>query len=102
MESPIWGISVRGALWSLYYVRSIVVVVCGWGASFGMCISQWSNGELVGLYVGVSGSPTGVSIVSARRSARDLWKEAWCVEGVVWRSLPRRAGLFGYSNVSRA
>ena len=58
--SPIWGISVRRALWSLYSVRIVVVVVCGWGVSFGMRSSQWSIGELVGVYVGVSGSPTGV------------------------------------------
>ncbi len=85
----------------MYYVRSVVVVVYGRGVSFGMRISQWSNGELVGLYVGVSGSPTDVSIVSARRSARDLWKEAWCGEGVAWRSPPKRAGVLGCSIVSR-
>ena len=46
---PIWGISANMALWSLYYVRNVVVVVSGWQASFGMRISQWSNGELVGV-----------------------------------------------------
>ena len=82
MGSPIWGMSAKRALWSLYSVRSVVVAVCDWGVSFGMRSSQWSIGELVGVYVGVSGSPTGVSFVSVRRSARDLWKEAWCDEGV--------------------
>ena len=44
------GISVGRALWSLYSVRNVVVVVGGgWGASFGMRISQWYNGELVGV-----------------------------------------------------
>jgi len=39
--SPMWGISARRALWSLYSVRSVVVVEGGsWGASFGMRISQ--------------------------------------------------------------
>ena len=82
MGYPICGISARRALWSLYSVRSVVVVVCRWGVSFGMRNSQWSIGEMVGVYVGVSESPTDVSIVSAMRSARDLWKEAWCGEGV--------------------
>ena len=82
LGSPIWGISAKRALWSLYSICSVVVMVCGWGVSFGMRSSQWYIGELVGIYVGVSVSPTGVSIVSARRSARDLWKEAWCSEGV--------------------
>jgi hypothetical protein len=41
MGSPTWGISARRALWSLYYVCSVVVVVGGnLGASFGMRISQ--------------------------------------------------------------
>jgi len=41
MGSPIWGISARKALWSLYSVCSVVEVVCGtWGASVGMRISQ--------------------------------------------------------------
>ena len=76
------GISVKRALWSLYSVRSVVVIVCDWSVSFGMRISHWSNEDLVGVYVGVSGSPTGVSSVSARRAASDLWKEVWCHEGV--------------------
>ena len=41
VRSPIWDISARRALWSIYSVRSVVVVVGGsWGASFGMRISQ--------------------------------------------------------------
>ena len=52
-------------------MRSVVVVVDGgWGASFGMRISQWSSGELVGICVGVSGSPTCVRDVSTRESAK--------------------------------
>jgi hypothetical protein len=85
----------------MYFVHRIVVDVCGWGVSLGMRNIQWSIGELVGVYVGLSGSPTGVSIVSVRRSARALWKETWCGEGVAWRSPPRRAGVFGCSVVSR-
>ena len=85
----------------MYSVRSAIVVVCGWGVSFSMRISQWSNGELVGVYVGVSRSPTSIICVSARRSARDLWKEAWYGEGVALRSPHRRAGVFGCSSVSR-
>jgi hypothetical protein len=57
--------------------------------------------RMVGVYIGVSGSPTGVSIVSVKRLARDLWKEAWCGEGVAWRSPPRRAGVLECSVVSR-
>ena len=95
LGSPIWRISVRRALWSLHSAHSVFVVVCGWGVSFGTRIRQWSNGEFVGVYVGVSRSPTGVNIMSARRSDKKLWKEAWCGEGVAWRSPPRRAGVFG-------
>jgi len=48
--SPIRDISARRALWSLYSVHSVVVVVDGgYGTSFGICISQWSSGELVGM-----------------------------------------------------
>jgi len=101
LGSPIWGISARRALWSLYFVRSVFVVVFGWGVSFGMRSSQWSIGDVVGVYIGVSGSPTGVITVSVRRSARYLWKEAWCGEGVAWRSPPRRAGVFECSVMSR-
>ncbi len=61
------------ALWSLLFVRNVVVVVDGgWVASFGMRISQWYSGELDGMKVGVSGSPTCVSNVSIRKSARSL------------------------------
>ena len=101
LGSPIWGISARRALWSLYSVRSVVVVDFGWGISFGIRSSQWSIGELVGVYVGVSVSPMGVSIVYVKRPARDLWKEARCGEGIAWRSPPRRAGVLGCFVVSR-
>ena len=41
MGSPIWGISARMALWSLYYVLSVVEVVGGsWDASVGLRVSQ--------------------------------------------------------------
>ena len=89
-------------MWSLYYVRSVVVVVGGsWGASFGMRISQWSSGELVGMKVGVSGFPKCVSDVSIRKSARGLYKEFECGEGGARRSPPRRTGALGCSIVSR-
>ncbi len=71
--SPIRGISARRALWSPYYVCIAVVVVgSGWLASVGMRINQWFWGVLVGVYVGVSGSPKCVRCVSVRRSARGL------------------------------
>ena len=71
--SPIWGISARRALLSLYLVCIAVVVVgSGWLASIGMRIGQWSKGMLVGVYVGVGGSPMCVSLVSVRRSDRGL------------------------------
>ena len=66
----------------MYSISSVVVVVFGWDVSFCMRSSHWSIGEMVGVYVGVSVSPTGVSIVFARRLARNLWKEAWCGKGV--------------------
>jgi len=71
--SPIWDISAMRALWSLYSVLNVVVMVGrGWGDSYGMRISQWAKGVLVGVYVGVSGSPRWVRCVSVRRSARGL------------------------------
>ncbi len=70
--SPICGISARRALWSPYSVRIVVVLVGDWGAALGMCISQWSSGELVWIKVGVSGSPTWLSSVCARKYARGL------------------------------
>ena len=73
MGSPTWAISARRALWSLYSVFNVVVmVVRDWGASFGMHISQWSKGVLVGVYVVVSGSPKCARCVSVRRSAKDM------------------------------
>ena len=73
MGSPIWDISARRALWSLYSLLNVVVVVdSGCRASFGMRISQWSKDVLVGMYVGVSGSPKCVRRVSVRRFARGL------------------------------
>ena len=73
MRSPVWGISARRALWSLYSVCiAVMVVVSGWHTSVGMRINQWSRGVVVGVYVGVSGSPKCVNCVSVRRSARGL------------------------------
>ena len=73
MGSPIWDISARRDLWSLYSVFNVVVMVgSGWRASFGMRISQWSKGVLVRVFVGVSGSPKCVRCVSVRRFARGL------------------------------
>ena len=71
--SPSLGLSARRALWSLHSVCIAVVVVdSGWRASISMRISQWSKGVLVGVYVGVGGSPTRVSCVSVRKSDRGL------------------------------
>ena len=61
--SPICGISARRALWSLYFVCIVVVVVGAWCAYVGIHISQWSSGEIVWVKVKVSGSPTWVSSV---------------------------------------
>ena len=73
MGSPTWAISARRALWSLYSVFSVVVMVGrGLEASFGMRNSQWSKGVFVGVYVGVSVFPKWVRCVSVRRSARGL------------------------------
>jgi hypothetical protein len=71
--SPIWGISARRALWSLFSACIAVVVVGGgWRASVGMRINQWTRGVLVGVYVGASGSPKCVNFVSVRKSASGL------------------------------
>ncbi len=70
--------SARRAQWSLNSV-GIAVVVAGDGcrASAGSRSSQWSSGELVGVYVGVRGSPRRWSWVSVIKSARGLYKD-WC------------------------
>jgi hypothetical protein len=70
MRSPI---SARRALWSLNFV-GIAVVTVGGGccASVGMRINQWSKGVLVGVYVGVRGSPKCLSCVSLMRFAMGL------------------------------
>ena len=72
-RSPIWGISAQRALWSLNSV-GIEVVLVGGGccASVGMRINHWSKDVLVGVYVGVGGSPKCLSRVSVMRSARGL------------------------------
>jgi hypothetical protein len=72
-RSPIWGISARRALWSQNSV-GIAVLIVGGGccATVGMRISQWSRGVLVGVYVGVRGSPKCLIRVSVMRSARGL------------------------------
>ena len=71
LGSPIWGISARRALWSLYSVRKVVVVV-GRVTSVGMRRTQWSSAELVGVKVGMSVSPKCVRDMYVRRSARRL------------------------------
>ncbi len=54
-------------------MRNVVVVVGGdRGAALGIRISQWSSGELLGMKVGVSGSPMCVSSVFVRKSAKGL------------------------------
>ena len=54
-------------------MRSVIVVVGGGlGASFVIRMSQWFNGELAGMKVGVSKSPTCVSEVSIIKPARGL------------------------------
>ena len=57
---------------AVFRVKVVVMVGRGWGASFGMHVSQWSKGVLVGVHVGVSGSPKWVRCVSVTRSARGL------------------------------
>ena len=52
------------ALWSLWFVASVVVVVGGREiASRGVCIRQWYSGESVGMKVGIRGSPICVNDV---------------------------------------
>ncbi len=61
------------ALWSLCSVFMAVVWVFGiWGMSEGRRSSQWSNGEFVGMKVGVRGSPTWVSGVVVIKFVRGL------------------------------
>ena len=82
-RSPIWGISASRALWSLYSVGIAVVISDGGCCVFvGVRSSQWSMGVSVGEYVGVWGSPRWWSCVRVTKSARFLWKESWCGDGV--------------------
>ena len=71
LGSPTWGISAMKALWSLYSVRKVVVVV-GRGTSVDIRISPLSSGELFGTKVGVSGYPKCVRDVLVIRSVRGL------------------------------
>jgi hypothetical protein len=63
--SPIWGIDIDKARWSLWLVSEAVMVASvDWKcADGGRRRSRWSRGELVGMYVGVWGSPMWVSDV---------------------------------------
>ncbi len=72
-RTPIWGISAMRALWSLNSV-GIAVLIVGGGccASFGNRSNQWSKGVLVGVYVGVRGSPRCWSCDFVMKSARGL------------------------------
>ena len=72
-RSPIWGISAKRAWVSLKSV-GIAVVTAGDGcrASAGSRRSQWSRGVLVGVYVGVRGSPRCWSCELVMKSARGL------------------------------
>jgi len=73
VKSQIWGISARRALWSLNSMGIAVVRVGGsCCASVGMRINQWSRGILVGVYVGLRGTPKCLSRVSVMRSAKGL------------------------------
>ena len=72
-RSPICGISARRAWWSLNSVGIVVVRAGGvWDASVGSRSSQWSRGVLVGVYVGVIGSPRCWSCEFVMKSARGL------------------------------
>ena len=71
-RSPTWGLSARRALWSLNSVGVAVIVGGGCCAYVVMRINQWSRCVLVGVYVGVKGSPKCLIWVSLRRSARGL------------------------------
>ncbi len=95
------GISARRALWSLYFVRIIVVMMGAWCVYVGIRINQWSSGELVWVKVGVSGFPTWVSSVCERKSARGLCYASCFGEWVACRSPPRRTGVFGCSVVRK-
>ncbi len=97
--SPICGISARRALWSLYSLCIVVVVVDDWCDSVGIRMSQWSSGELVWVRVGMSGSPTWMRSVWVRKSDKGLWYESWFGEDVACKSPPRRTGVFGLSMV---
>jgi hypothetical protein len=101
-RSLIWGISARKALWSLNSV-GIAVVIVGGGcyASVGMRINQWSRFVLVGVYVGVRGSPNRLSCVSVMKSARGLCKDSCCGDGVACKSPPSRTGVCVCSVVRR-
>ena len=70
--SPILGMCMIRARWSLWLVAEVVMVAslgCKWDVG-GRRRSQWSSLEFVGMYVGVSGSPMRVSDVALQSSLR--------------------------------
>ena len=61
------------ALWTLWFVANVVVVVDGRAiASRGVRISQWSSGEFLGMKGGIRGYPTCNNVVSPRKSDMGL------------------------------
>jgi hypothetical protein len=71
VKSPIWGMCVVRVRWSLW-LGSVVVMVASFRwecAKGGRRRSRWSKGELLGMYVGMWGSPTWVSDVVLQSSS---------------------------------
>ncbi len=101
--SPICGIEVVRAQWSLWLVAIGVMVVskCIWLVVDGSRRSQWSSGVVDGRYVVIVGPPMCAREVVLQNSARGVLWEVGCWAGVPWRSPPNRIRRSGCSCVSR-
>ena len=62
--------------------------------------SQWSSDELVGVKVGVRGSPRDLSLVEVQKRSSAWLYEEWPTEGLAWRSPPSITAAWGRSSVS--
>jgi hypothetical protein len=69
---PILGMIIMRARWSLWLMSEVVMVASvGWKCDVGgRRRSHWFNGEFVGIYVGVWGSPIWVRDVVLQNSFR--------------------------------
>ncbi len=87
------------AMWSLHVV--LIGVMWKWAYTLScVCVCaerrrSQSRGELVSLYVGVRGSPSGRRVAIVHNSSSVFLYDGLSGEGVAWRSPPISTAAFG-------